>query len=74
MLACGLACLPDTDKEISRMSLLKTVLPFLTNQAMQLCSLSSFADFIFPHEFHLVYALHGSVKDFGSMYFFNFKT
>ena len=26
------ACLPETDKEIFRMSLVKTVLPFLTNQ------------------------------------------
>ena len=28
-----LACSPDTDKEIFCVSLLKTVLPFLTNQA-----------------------------------------
>ena len=29
---CWLACSTDTDKEIFRVSLLKTVLPFLTNQ------------------------------------------
>ena len=33
VLACLLACSPDTDKEILRVSLLKTVLLFLTNQA-----------------------------------------
>ena len=32
-LACLLAYLPDTDKEIFRMSLLKTVLLFLNNRA-----------------------------------------
>ena len=33
-----LACSPDTDKDIFRVSLLKTVLTFLTNQAVQFCS------------------------------------
>ena len=30
---CLPACLPDTDKEMFGVSLLKTVLPFLTNEA-----------------------------------------
>ena len=47
-----LACSSYTDKEIVRMSLLKTILPFLVNQAAQLCSRGIF-DFIFPREFHV---------------------
>ena len=46
------AHLPDTGKEIFHMSLLKTVLPFLTSQAVQFCS-HGIADFIFSHEFHV---------------------
>ena len=49
---CLLACLPDTDKEVFCVSLLKTVLPFLTNQAAKFCS-RGIADFIFPREFHV---------------------
>ena len=52
MLACLLACLPDTDKEFFCESLLKTVLPFLTNQAALFCS-CGIADFIFSGEFHV---------------------
>ena len=35
---CLLACLPRVNKGIFHMSLLKTVLPFLTNQATQFIS------------------------------------
>ena len=49
---CFLICSPDTDKEVLHMSLLKTVLLFLTNQAAQFCS-RGIADFILLSEFHL---------------------
>ena len=51
-LACLLTCSPDTDKEIFLVSLLNTVLPFLTNQAAKFCT-RSIADFIFSREFHV---------------------
>ena len=47
-----LPCLPDTDKEILHVSLLKTVLPFLTNHYGPI-KLWNFADFTFSREFHL---------------------
>ena len=47
-----LACSPDTDKEIFCVNLLKTVFPFLTNQAAWFCS-RGITDFIFSHEFHV---------------------
>ena len=53
---CFLACSPDTDKEIFHVSLLKTVLPFLTNKAVQFCS-RGIADFIFSYEFHVAIPL-----------------
>ena len=55
---CLLACLPDTDKKIFCVSLLKTVLLFLTNQAPwcfdQFCS-RGIADLNFSREFHVVF-------------------
>ena len=51
VLALLLVCLPDTDKEIFRMSLLKTVLPFLTNQDALFCC--GIANFIFSRELHM---------------------
>ena len=45
---CLLACLPDIDKEIFCMSLLKTILSFLTNQVTWFCS----CGIIFSREFH----------------------
>ena len=50
-LARLLTILSDTDKEVFRVSQLKIVLPFLTNQAIIL--LTWFYNFIFSHEFHM---------------------
>ena len=47
-----LACSLHTDKEIYRVSLLETVLLFLTNQAAWFCS-SGIVNLIFSREFHV---------------------
>ena len=47
-----LACSPDTNKEVFRVSLRKTVLPFLANQVAEFRS-RGIADFIFSREFHV---------------------
>ena len=55
MLAFLLVCSPDTDKDIFRVSLLKTVLPFLSSRAVEFC-LCGIADFfIFPMNFTWLY-------------------
>ena len=55
MLAFLLVCSPDTDKDIFRVSLLKTVLPFLTSRAVEFC-LCGIADFfIFLMNFTWLY-------------------
>ena len=53
MLACLLVCSPVTDKDIFRVSLLKTVLPFLTNRAVEFCSRGIAHFLYFSHEFHV---------------------
>ena len=60
------ACLPDSDREIFRVGLLKTVLPFLSNQATSFCS-RGFTNFIFSREFHMAlpYITWLSFKIFG---------
>ena len=51
-LACLPPCSPDTDKEIFRVSLLETILPFLTNQDAWFSS-HGIANFIFSRGFHV---------------------
>ena len=50
--ACLLACLADTEKGTCCKSLLKTVFPFFTNQAMKFCS-HSIVGLILSREFHM---------------------
>ena len=62
MLACLLSCLPNIAKEIFHVSLLKTVLLFLTNQAM-LLSHVVLLTLLFPMISH-GFSLDGPVEDF----------
>ena len=59
---CLLSYSPDTDKEILRVSLLQTILPFLTNQATEFCS-CGIANFIFSVNFTWL-SLRSIVEDF----------
>ena len=49
---CWLTYLPDADKKTFCVSLLKTVLPFLTNQVTQFAS-HNITNFIFSCELHV---------------------